>query len=302
MKYLGGKHQNGRYIANILYHLAPPEDVDGYLEPFCGSLGVFKHMTNYKKSIGSDIHPDLIKLWKEVKSNIFIPPKTKITNKAWEKAKKLKSPNAMKAFIGFGCSFGGIFFIGNAQKYDKQNKRDFRQEAINSINKMKPMIQKKNVLFKNKSYDKYTPKSMLIYCDPPYIGTTKYKGIKQFDHDKFWETMRKWSKNNIVLISEERAPKDFICIWEKKKRRTLLKTSKTKNNKINKRFYSSEKLFMHKSLYKKYKNKIKDIKKININKIPKFKSTNKRKSTTTRKTKKKKSIKKKAKKTKRKQK
>ncbi len=302
MKYLGGKHQNGRYIANILYHLASPDDVKGYLEPFCGSLGVFKHMSNYKKVIGSDIHPDLIKLWKEVKNDNFIPPKYKITDAAWEKARKLKSPNATKAFVGFGCSFGGIFFIANAQKYDKQNKRDFRKEAIKSINKIKPMIQKKNIVFKNKSYDKYNPKSMLIYCDPPYIGKTKYHGIKPFNHDKFWKIMRKWSKNNIVLISEEKAPKDFICIWEKKKRRTLLKTNRTKYNKMNKRFYSSEKLFMHKSLYKKYKNKIKDIKKLNIDKIPKFKSTNTRKLNNTRKRKKKKSIKKKSNKTKRKQK
>lgn len=302
MKYLGGKHQNGRYIANILYHLASPDDVDVYLEPFCGSLGVFKYMTNYKKVIGSDIHPDLIKLWKEVKNDNFIPPKYKITDATWEKARKLKSPNATKAFVGFGCSFGGIFFIANAQKYDKQNKRDFRKEAIKSINKIKPMIQKKNIVFKNKSYDKYTPKSMLIYCDPPYIGKTKYHGIKSFNHDKFWKIMRKWSKNNIVLISEEKAPKDFICIWEKKKRRTLLKTNRTKYNKMNKRFYSSEKLFMHKSLYAKYKNKIKDIKKLNIDKIPKFKSTKTHESNNTHKRKKKKPTQKKSKKTKRKQK
>ena len=268
MKYLGGKHQNGKYIANILNHLSPPENVDGYLEPFCGSLGVFKHMTNYKKSIASDIQPDLIKLWNDVKNNKFTPPKYKITDKVWENAKKLKSPNSMKAFIGFGCSFGGVFFIGNAQKYDRQNKRDFRQETINSINKIKPLIQKKNILFKNKSYDKYNPKSMLIYCDPPYIGTTKYKGIETFNHDKFWKKMREWSKDNIVVISEENAPKDFICIWEKKKRRTLLKTSKTKYNKSNKRFYSTEKLFIHKSLYKKLKKKIKEIKLIEINKLP----------------------------------
>ena len=30
---------------------------------------------------------------------------------------------------------------------------------------------------------------------------------------KFWETMRKWSKNNIVVISEREAPKDFKKVW-----------------------------------------------------------------------------------------
>ena len=108
MKYLGGKHQNGKYISKILNMFSPPESVDGYLEPFCGSLGVFKYMTNYKKSTASDIHPDLIKLWNDVKNNKFTPPKYKITEKVWNDAKKLKSPNSMKAFIGFGCSFGGF--------------------------------------------------------------------------------------------------------------------------------------------------------------------------------------------------
>ena len=41
---------------------------------------------------------------------------------------------------------------------------------------------------------------MLIYCDPPYQHTTGYS-TGGFDHDKFWDTMRKWSKNNYIFIS-----------------------------------------------------------------------------------------------------
>ena len=37
-----------------------------------------------------------------------------------------------------------------------------------------------------------------------------------FDHDKFWNVMRVWSKDNLVFISEETAPSDFKCIWKKK--------------------------------------------------------------------------------------
>jgi len=61
---------------------------------------------------------------------------------------------------------------------------------------------------------------MLIYCDPPYKNTQGYEtGV--FDHSKFWEVMREWSKNNYVFISEENAPKDFIIVWKKNKHRTL---------------------------------------------------------------------------------
>jgi len=72
----------------------------------------------------------------------------------------------------------------------------------------------KNVKFENASYDEYDLENFLIYCDPPYKNnnlTSKY--FDNFDHKNFWNVMRKWSKKNIVLISESNAPKDFKKIW-----------------------------------------------------------------------------------------
>ena len=72
MKYLGGKHGIGKQIAEFLLTICNDKVIDGYLEPFCGSLGVFKHMTNiekYKKFIASDIQPDLIEMWKQIQNN-----------------------------------------------------------------------------------------------------------------------------------------------------------------------------------------------------------------------------------------
>ena len=203
MKYLGGKHGIGKHIAEYIEKECPPDDVNGYLEPFCGSLGVFKQMTDrgYKEYL-----------------------------------KTSKSPNAMKAVAGFGLSFGGKYFAGYAQKWAGNSGRNFLREFKTSIEKIKPTIQKKNVKFYNKSYDDFNPKNMVIYCDPPYKETESYS-TGGFDHSKFWDTMRKWSKNNCVFISEEKAPKDFKVVWRRKKRRTLDKTS---------RFYREEKLYMYK--------------------------------------------------------
>ena len=71
MKYLGGKHGIGKLIAEYITQVCPYNTVDGYLEPFCGSLGVFKNMTDkqYKKYIASDMQPDLIELWKKIQNN-----------------------------------------------------------------------------------------------------------------------------------------------------------------------------------------------------------------------------------------
>jgi DNA adenine methylase len=221
MKYLGGKHGIGKLLAEFMSDECPPDKVNGYIEPFCGSLGVFKNMTNkgYKKYIASDFQPDLIEMWKNIQNNSLKIP-NEISEETYNKLKKEDSPNALKAVAGFGLSFGGKFFAGYAQKWAGNSGRNFLQEFKNSIEKIKPAITNKNVHFYNKSYTQLHPSNMLIYCDPPYKSTEGYS-TGDFDHKVFWETMRKWSKNNYVFISEESAPSDFIVVWKRKKRSSL---------------------------------------------------------------------------------
>ena len=234
MKYLGGKHGIGKLISIFLSKQCPPNTVNGYLEPFCGSLGVFKNMTNlgYKTYIASDIQPDLIEMWKKIQKNILKIPKS-ISENEYNKLKNTKSPNALKAVAGFGLSFGGKYFAGYAQKWAGNSGRNFLEEFKTSINKIQPLISKSNVKFFNKSFTNFTPNNMLIYCDPPYKNTVGYQ-TGEFNHDEFWEIMRKWSKKNYVFISEEKAPKDFKVVWKKNKRRTLNAT--TRSNKMEKLF------------------------------------------------------------------
>lgn len=55
-----------------------------------------------------------------------------------------------------------------------------------------------------------------------HIKIKKTYGVsKDFDHDKFWEWVRKMSVNNIVIVSELEAPNDFKCIWHKTVSRTV---------------------------------------------------------------------------------
>lgn len=58
------------------------------------------------------------------------------------------------------------------------------------------------------------PSNSIIYCDPPYKGTTSYK-TEKFNHVKFWQWCRDKVKNgHIVFISEYNAPSDFKCVWQ----------------------------------------------------------------------------------------
>ena len=97
------------------------------------------------------------------------------------------------------------------------------------------------------TYENIECKNSLLYCDPPYEGTTKYKNIDNFDYEAYWNKVREWSKDNIVLCSEYNAPSDFICIYEKTLTTTLDKNSRKKD---------TERLFIHKKLYEKIKDNI----------------------------------------------
>ena len=106
----------------------------------------------------------------------------------------------------------------------------YQKEQINNILKQSTNIS--DVIFKCSSYDALDiPANSIIYCDPPYNGTTKYKD--SFDSDAFWQWCRdKAKEGHTVYVSEYNAPEDFKCIWEKQINSNLGGTSKTATEKL----------------------------------------------------------------------
>ena len=254
MKYMGGKFFLCKEISSVMKSLVKPEDVEFYIEPFCGALNVLKIMNEDYKCFASDYNPDLIQLWKEVQIDAFIPPEN-IDFEFYLQCKELESPSSLKAFVGFNMSFGGKFYAGYVDKYKRDKVEDFLSEATNSLNKTKNKI--KDIDFQCLNYEKLNPQNSLIYCDPPYQNTkfpikyrTDTKHYDVFDNDKFWKVIREWSKNNYVFISETSAPEDFIAVWEKDVHRSASQSSKTRyKNESDKK--KTEKLYIHKSVYKR---------------------------------------------------
>ena len=91
------------------------------------------------------------------------------------------------------------------------------------------------VEFINKSvFDLNFPKPCTIYCDPPYVGTTKYKD--DFDHERFYDWCRERKKEgHNIFTSEYWMPDDFTCVWEKQVNSSLAKDTGSKR--------ATEKLF-----------------------------------------------------------
>jgi len=228
MKYLGGKQRLGKHLAPVIQSYAG--DTDGYLEPFCGSLGILKHIT-LPHRVAADYHPDLIQMWNEVKTGAFQCPAS-VSEDQYLHAKQLPSPSALKAFVGFGMSFGGRFFGAYSQKYLGDKKEDFCKEMTHSLERTRPLIQ--DVQFVLSDYRDLRPTNKLVYCDPPYALTRypiKYrrdvKHYDVFDSAAFWAVMREWSKSNVVLISETSAPTDFVEVWRAPKTRSASHSKNT---------------------------------------------------------------------------
>ena len=174
--------------------------------------------------------------------NGWIPPK-QLTKEEYDyiKNNKDKKPH-LTGFVGFGCSFAGKWFGG----YAKNNRGD--NYCLNTYNSlMKKMETLQDVKFEVVDYKNFKPENYLIYCDPPYKGTTQYGLIGKFNTDEFWGIMREWSKNNTVVISEYNAPEDFICVWQKETKTEIRNKENIRENRI-------EKLFIHKNTNIKYHN------------------------------------------------
>ena len=170
------------------------------------------------------------------------PPQS-LTKEEYEYIKNNKDEKPhLTGFVGFGCSFAGKWFGGYAKSDDKRN---YCLNAYNSV--MSKMNNLKDAKFLCKDYKELNPKNSVIYCDPPYQGTTQYDKniVGDFDTEQFWEYMRKWSKDNLVFISEYNAPEDFVCVWQKEVKLDIRDSNNKKKERI-------EKLFVHKNAYNTY--------------------------------------------------
>ena len=236
MKYIGSKNRLSKELAPIIQSYIT-EDTIGYLEPFVGGANMIDKIKCNNK-IGCDIHKELIELLKHIQITINDLPIT-ITEDEYNYVKNNKDNHEdwYVGLVGFCATFGAKYFGGYARGNDK---RDRSGEGIRNLKKQAPNL--KDIKFINCSFldlPKDKIKGYVIYCDPPYRGTAKYK-TEEFPYEEFYEWCREMSKNNVVLISEYNMPDDFECIWQKETK-VNFDSNRVSNDIKNKRI---EKLFI----------------------------------------------------------
>lgn len=237
MKYMGSKARVSKDIAPIIQSYIT-DNTKGYLEPFVGGCNMIDKIKHHNR-IGCDINEYLIAMWKAIQSGWSPPSDISKDQYVDIKDNKAKFSKELVAIVGFCATYNAKWFGGYAGKVKIKigTIRNYYDESIRNILNQKQYID--DVKFLNKSFldlpkDKVV--GYVIYCDPPYEGTTKYRD--EFTHDLYWDWIREMSKDNIVLCSEYNAPYDFECIYSKELTTTLDKNSRKKD---------VEKLFIHKS-------------------------------------------------------
>lgn len=208
MKYMGSKRRISKHILPIILRNRTLDQV--YVEPFVGGGNSICQVSGIR--IGSDCNQYSIEALKLIRDFPNTLPKTReeVTDQLYKDMKNSKNLG-LKGYYAFQLSYGGKFFGG--YRRDSKGVRDYIAEGYRSALKQSPLL--KDVDLYHSDYkDLEIPKNSIIYCDPPYKGTTGYRN--KFDTDMFWKWCREKTKEgHSIFVSEYTAPSDFVQVWEK---------------------------------------------------------------------------------------
>lgn len=199
-----------RFAKELLAHILKHRTKDQYyVEPFVGGMNIMDKVGGNR--LANDVHQELMAMWCALIYDQWDPPKhVSEADYRQMKAHPKAHPSYLLGYVGFN-SYAGKWFAG--YRRDKQGKRDYWLEHYKNITKQVPRllgVQLRSVSYLNLEI----PKKSLIYCDPPYEDTTKYR--TDFDHARFWDWCREQkAKGHQIYVSEYQAPDDFKCIWER---------------------------------------------------------------------------------------
>ena len=252
MKYLGSKSRIVKDILPYLQGIIDNKGLQVYVEPFCGGANVIDKII-CENRIAVDKNRYLIALLDGIANQGF-SLYDEVSKELYDKARQSyynqdeQFTDAEIGCIGFLASYNGRFFDGGyakpgweTTKTGKRYRDYYRESKQNLLNQKDNLIGVKfyysdYIDFVNSFTNGMPANKVLFYCDPPYQGTKQYLTSQNFDFEKFWDIMRRLSMSAYVIISEEHAPADFRCIWDKNVSRSIKATDKSK---------ASEKMFVY---------------------------------------------------------
>ena len=230
--YQGGKVNLGRVLGPLLQQYAEEQGLTHWVEPFFGSGGVTRYLDLPHRTV-SDANVDLMALWQALQDGTFrFPPKRDFTKAAWRRlrdsADDRGTPSAKRAFFGWVTTLPVRYFGTYLERRNGLPMREYARRELARLRRLAQVTFRDVRFLSGRSYLEWWPQlrrgGKLVYCDPPYPGTTPYWDVHarsgtRFDHDLFWRTLVRWGRaGNHVFVSTNEPPRHdrsrWLLVWQ----------------------------------------------------------------------------------------
>lgn len=202
MRYLGGKSRLAAKIVGEIRKVCPPP-IHVY-EPFCGGAAVTREFAEQGYTVSaSDLFPGLCEMHRASCAGFRLP--SGCTDEMRKAAKGKR--DTLSVALRFGLGFGGNYNSGIARPPDLYAEQFNRHcERLSKVGH--------RIAWAECHYADVHPEvGSVVYCDPPYAGTTEY-AIKNFDHTRFWAWCRDLGASGVhVFVSEFTGPDNVPVLF-----------------------------------------------------------------------------------------
>jgi DNA adenine methylase len=211
---MGGKNRIATQLVDAV--CAEVGEVSCWVEPFVGggSVAAVAAERFGCQLVLSDVDPLTTLLWD--RSSSFSLGELQMTRAEYDRLRAADGDDMLTALTAFGASWGGKkwggFAAGGGRDYFAEGVRSWRR-------KFDAMSSASLVTSECLPYWRVVPPAgSVVYCDPPYAGTTGYRS-GEFDHARFFA----WCEAQTVpvFVSEFSAPEHWRVVFERDVSRSM---------------------------------------------------------------------------------
>jgi DNA adenine methylase len=230
VKYLGGTGRIAKRLVQTMLDLTPAT-TDRWVEPFVGGAWVLDHAHasgRFRRLHAGDAVEDLILLYRAVGEG-WEPPRE--MSREEYAALKAASPSPLRALAGFGSAYGGNFFTGYCgDQINHKSSRTNSQIAADHMARRAPMLADVDLRHTDyRGWSDLVGPDTVLYCDPPYAGTTTYTAAEPFDGGAFWLWVLDMADRGAhVFVSEYEGPTWADEVWSREGSQNIAPSARQK--------------------------------------------------------------------------
>ena len=229
MQYLGGKSRLGGQIVRAILQDLGRERLGVVADLCAGAGGVTHRLADVsERVIAVEAHPGLVALHKAVQGG-WVPPEH-VSEEEWREARySTMVDDCVFSFRRFACGHGGDWMGGYARNRRGDN---YAQAASRTLVRDR----RSNVEHTCADALAWEGAVEVVYCDPPYEGTTGYAAVVAAEPGAWWRKLQALADRGVACYLSEyaEAPPEGVAarqVWSAPTHKTQL-TKGTKTERL----------------------------------------------------------------------